>query len=85
MERIARNGCCALDACSEDHTVLTVGPVALRLERRAFEQLTDLLLTSRRRLVVRDEHGDHWREIVRAPDLDPRPGRAAGGDPGARS
>ena len=70
-ERIVRGGCFAVDVCSETHTTVTVGPVTLRLEREALEQLAQVLRTATQRLVVRDEHGEHWREIVHAPDLDP--------------
>lgn len=69
QERIINAGAFAVDACCEDRIVLSVGPVSLRLHRDALDQLTDVLATARNRLVVRDEHGAHWREIVRAPDL----------------
>ncbi|MEM7199639.1 MAG: hypothetical protein AAF628_05195 [Planctomycetota bacterium] len=69
-ERIAAAGAFALDVCCHNRATLTVGPVSLHLERQALDQLTDFVRMAQRRLIVRDEHGDHWREIVRAPDLE---------------
>ena len=71
-ERIAEVGCFSADVCCADRVVLSVGPVSLRLERGALEQLAGFLRVAQRRLVIRDEHGSHWREIARTPDLDNR-------------
>ncbi|MCR9247819.1 MAG: hypothetical protein NXI31_22555 [bacterium] len=70
IERVAQQGCFALDVCSCDRATLSVGPVSLRLERSTVDELAKFLKLASRRLVVRDEHGKHWREIVRAPDLE---------------
>ena len=60
----------AADVCCEGRVGLSIGPVSLRLERAAFEQLASFVTKTQRRLVVRDEHGEHWRGIVKAPDLE---------------
>lgn len=71
-ERIAHAGGFTVDACCDEHLTLRVGPVSLHLERAALDQLESFLRVVKRRLVVRDEHGSHWREVVRAPDLEQR-------------
>ena len=72
-ERIAERGSYRLDACSCGRATLSIGPVSLRLERTALDELTEFLQLAGRRLVVRDEHGAHWRDIARTPDLGSQP------------
>ena len=69
-ERIANSGHFAVDVCCRDRTVLTIGPVSVALERRALEQLASFLDVARRRPVIRDEHGSHWKEVARPRDLE---------------
>lgn len=69
-ERIARSGSFVFDVCNCGQATLSLGPVSVRLDRDAVEELLTFFELVERRLVVRDEHGEHWREIVKAPDLE---------------
>lgn len=69
-ECIARSPGIAIHSCCQGHVVLGLGPTSVRMDRDTFDALARVALIAQRRLIVRDEHGARWRDVVATPDLD---------------